>query len=71
MDNITVNKITTIMTKREIKLLQVTELLKEIYENDLTTKESIEFITDDLREYLIYERPVDNIRSVCSVQLKN
>jgi hypothetical protein len=59
------------MTKREIKLLQVTELLKEIYENDLTTKESIEFITDDLREYLIYERPVDNIRSVCSVQLKN
>ena len=36
------------MTKREIKLLQVTELLKEIY-----------------------ERPVDNIRSVCSVQLKN
>jgi|11_taG_2_1085331.scaffolds.fasta_scaffold10474_5 hypothetical protein len=60
MDNITVNKITTIMTKREIKLLQVTELLKEIYENDLTTKESIEFITGDLREYLIYERPVDN-----------
>ena len=59
------------MTKREIKLLQVTELLKEIYENDLTTKESIEFITGDLREYLIYERPVDNIRSVCSVQLKN
>ena len=59
------------MTKREIKLLQVTELLKEIYENDLTTKESIEFITDDLREYLTYERPVDNIRSVCSVQLKN
>jgi len=60
MDNITVNKITTIMTKREIKLLQVTELLKEIYENDLTTKESIEFITGDLCEYLIYERPVDN-----------
>ena len=60
MDNITVNKITTIMTKREIKLLQVTKLLKEIYENDLTTKESIEFITGDLREYLIYERPVDN-----------
>jgi len=48
------------MTKREIKLLQVTELLKEIYEDDLTTKESIEFITGDLREYLIYERPVDN-----------
>ena len=48
------------MNKNEIKLLQITKLLQEVYGKELNNEANdfekvFETITDDLRYYLVYE----------------
>jgi len=48
------------MTKNELKLLQITKLLQEVYNDELSNEANdfekvFETITDDLRYYLVYE----------------